>query len=190
MWSGTRFTGAICLIYKFITMKIIFTFTFLSFLFVNAYCQMPAAGNGDKNPYYSRTATEKLDVSNTTWKKILPADLYAVAREGATERAFTGKYWSGNPKGTYYCAVCGNLLFRSDAKFSSTCGWPSFFEPVRKNSTVYKDDNSYGMQRTEVRCGRCGSHLGHIFDDGPPPTGKRYCMNSISLTFEPDTIQH
>ncbi|WP_240432991.1 peptide-methionine (R)-S-oxide reductase MsrB [Taibaiella koreensis] len=137
------------------------------------------------NPHYSRTDTTHLHVSDAEWKKILPADLYAVAREQATERAFTGQYWDADTKGTYYCAVCGNTLFKSDAKFASSCGWPSFFEAIRPNSVIYRDDNSHGMHRTEVLCGRCESHLGHIFDDGPPPSYKRFCMNSISLDFEP-----
>ncbi|GGZ30545.1 peptide-methionine (R)-S-oxide reductase [Echinicola pacifica] len=138
-----------------------------------------------ENPYYSKTDTTKLKVTDKEWKEILPPFLYAVAREEVTERAFTGQFWDKDTKGTYYCAVCGNKLFLSEAKFESDCGWPSFFETVRKNSVIYKEDNSHGMKRIEVECGRCDSHLGHIFDDGPPPTHKRFCMNSVSLDFEP-----
>jgi peptide-methionine (R)-S-oxide reductase len=138
------------------------------------------------NPYYSRTDTTVLSVPDSIWKKVLPDSVYAVARAKATEEAFTGKYWDYEGLGKYYCAVCGNALFRSDAKFASSCGWPSFFETVRENSAIYRPDTSYGMNRTEVLCGRCGSHLGHLFDDGPPPTGKRFCMNSIVLDFEPE----
>jgi len=146
-------------------------------------------GGHQNNPYYSNTDTRHLNVSNAEWKKILPPALYATAREQATEQPFTGKFWKSDAKGTYYCAVCGNTLFRSDAKFASDCGWPSFFEPVRKNSVIYREDDSYNMKRIEVICARCASHLGHIFDDGPPPTGKRFCMNSISLDFLPDDFK-
>lgn len=149
---------------------------------------LKTAKGHENNPYYSNTDTRKLNVSDAEWKKILPPDLYATAREAATERPFTGKYWNASAKGTYYCAVCGNKLFRSDAKFASDCGWPSFFEASRKDAVIYRDDHSYGMDRTEVLCARCGSHLGHIFDDGPPPTHKRFCMNSISLDFQPDGL--
>ena len=138
------------------------------------------------NPYYSRTDTTTLDVPDSVWKSVLPDSIFQVARKMGTEKAFTGKYWNYAGLGNYYCAVCGNPLFRSDGKFSSNCGWPSFFETSRKNSVTYQPDTSHGLNRIEVRCGRCNSHLGHLFDDGPPPTGKRYCMNSIILDFEPD----
>ncbi len=138
------------------------------------------------NLHYSRTDTTHLQVSNAEWKKILFKDVYDIARERGTEYAFTGKYWKTDIKGTYYCAVCGNKLFRSGAKFASSCGWPSFFEAATPGSVRYQDDNTHGMERTEVVCGRCDSHLGHVFDDGPPPTHRRFCMNSAVLEFEPD----
>lgn len=157
--------------------------TMLSGIAACSNAQSPAK----QNPYYSRTDTAKLHVSNADWKKVLSPELYAVAREGETEYAFTGKYYEFDVKGTYYCAACGNPLFRSTAKFATTCGWPSFYESLRPNSVRYKSDYSHNMTRTEVLCGRCDAHLGHIFDDGPAPSGKRFCMNSISLDFEPDS---
>ncbi|SDF79337.1 peptide-methionine (R)-S-oxide reductase MsrB [Chitinophaga filiformis] len=170
-------------------MKTILVAVLISFAYLTACSQQPTSQQAMHNPYYSRTDTQKLHVDNAAWKKILPDQLYAVSRENATERAFTGKYWKTDEPGTYYCAVCGNPLFRSGAKFASSCGWPSFFKTIRPNSVLYLADNSYGMERTEVRCGRCNSHLGHIFDDGPPPTHKRYCMNSVSLDFEADSMK-
>jgi len=137
-----------------------------------------------KNPVYSNTDTNKVVLSDDEWKKLLPSDVYYVARQKGTERPNTSEYEKSNEIGTYYCAVCGNALFKSDTKFESGCGWPSFYEPISKGSIIYAQDNSFGMSRTEVMCGRCKSHLGHVFDDGPKPTGLRYCINGVVLDFK------
>ena len=118
------------------------------------------------------------------WKKILTEEQYHVLREKGTERPFTGKYYKTNDKGVYSCAACGNELFTSDMKFDSVCGWPSFDASIKGGKIKTAIDKSYGMVRTEIMCAKCGSHLGHLFDDGPTVTGKRYCVNSVSLNFE------
>jgi peptide-methionine (R)-S-oxide reductase len=136
------------------------------------------------NPVYSTTDTAKVAITEDEWKKILPADVYQIARLKGTERPWTSKFESFKEVGTYYCAACGNPLFKSDTKFESGCGWPSFYDPISKGSIIYTPDHSHGMDRTEVQCGRCKAHLGHVFDDGPPPTGLRYCINGVILDFQ------
>lgn len=136
------------------------------------------------NPVYSNSDNSKVNLPDSEWQKILPADVYQIARQKGTERPWSSKFENFKEIGTYYCAACGNPLFRSDTKFESGCGWPSFYEPISKSSIIYTPDNSHGMSRTEVQCGRCKAHLGHVFDDGPPPTGLRYCINGVILDFE------
>lgn len=133
---------------------------------------------------YSRTDSSKVEMTEEEWKKVLPTDVFQIARMKGTERPFTSKYETSKEIGTYYCRACGNALFKSDTKFESGCGWPSFYEPVSKGSIIYTPDHSHGMVRTEVQCGRCKAHLGHVFEDGPPPTGLRYCINGVILDFE------
>ena len=128
---------------------------------------------------------EKIVKSDAEWKKELTPEQYQVLREAGTERAFTGKYWNNHDKGTYVCAADGNPLYSSDTKFESGTGWPSFWEPISKDAVQTKTDRSLFMDRTEVLCSRCGGHLGHVFNDGPPPTHLRYCMNSAAMKFVP-----
>jgi peptide-methionine (R)-S-oxide reductase len=127
---------------------------------------------------------KKITKSKEQWKSILSEESYLVTRESATERPFTGKYWNFDKDGTYHCICCATPLFKSDTKFDAGCGWPSFFLPVDNQSIKEIEDNSFGMSRIEVKCTNCDAHLGHVFNDGPEPSGLRYCINSVSIDFE------
>ena len=161
-------------------MKPITAIAAISMLLFTAQC---TTAQKPVNPYYSHTSNTPVKLSEKEWKKILPADVYFIAREKGTERAFTGKLADNHEAGTYYCAACGHPLFSSETKFESGTGWPSFYQPLQSGSV--KNTTDEDGSRTEVSCARCGAHLGHVFEDGPQPTGLRYCMNSAVMDFTP-----
>lgn len=144
-----------------------------------------ASATNSTPPVKEHNMSDKVIKTDEEWKKELTPEQFAVLRQKGTERAFTGAYWDTKDKGIYHCAGCGEVLFESDTKFDSGCGWPSFYAPSSSNVVAETADNSHFMTRTEVLCSKCGGHLGHVFDDGPKPTGLRYCINSASLKFAP-----
>lgn len=154
---------------------------------VLSFSLVACEGNSQTDPSKQKpksTMSEKIEKSEDEWKKTLSPEQYNVIREKGTELPFSGKYYLHKEKGTYVCAACGAELFSSNTKFDSGCGWPSFFDALDSTKITYTKDKSHGMIRTEITCTRCGGHLGHVFDDGPAPTGTRYCVNSLSIEFK------
>ena len=137
--------------------------------------------NSNQKPKNTMSDANKVVKTDEEWKKLLSPEQYNVLREKGTEMPYSGKYYLSKEKGVYVCAACGEELFKSDKKFDAGCGWPSFSDVVDSSKVVYTKDSSIGMVRTEITCARCGGHLGHVFDDGPKPTGLRYCINSLSI---------
>ena len=156
--------------------RLIIIFALSTLSISSSFCQT------DKN----QQSKDQFEVtkSDDEWKSLLTPEQYEVLRQKGTEYAFTGEFYTNKKKGTYSCAGCGNLLFESETKYNSGCGWPSFYQPLNEETVIKKMDKSLGMVREEILCAKCGGHLGHVFNDGPKPTGLRYCINSASLTFE------
>ncbi len=160
--------------------SILFGILFILMSAFSACSQVPESTNTE-----IKTNAMTVNKTDDEWRKTLTPMQFNVLRQKGTERPFTGEYDDFFEEGDYYCAACGTLLFHSSAKYNSGCGWPAFFEPSDSTNMLFKRDLSHGMIRTEVMCARCGGHLGHVFDDGPKPTGLRYCINSVSLIFKP-----
>ena len=156
---------------------------FLSITFSIIACN----GNGQtekNNSKQNNSMSDKVEKTDAEWKKILDPEQFNILREKGTEMPYSGKYYLHKEKGIYLCSGCGNELFKSDTKFDAGCGWPSFSDVIDSSKVVYTKDKTLGMNRTEITCAKCGGHLGHVFDDGPAPTGLRYCINSVSIEFK------
>lgn len=157
-------------------------------LLIMALCNIAACGQKQEMKNINSKSTPMLmKKTEAEWKQVLTPMQFLVLRQKGTERPYTGAYDEFFEEGDYYCAGCGMLLFHSDSKYNSGCGWPAFFEPADSANMIFKKDLSHGMVRTEVMCSSCGGHLGHVFDDGPQPTGLRYCINSVSMNFKPSS---
>lgn len=163
--------------------KLIIAFIFTSTVLLAPSCAQQSKQKS-KTSNHKTTMKDKITKSDSEWKKELTENEYKVLRQKGTERAFSNEFWDNKEEGTYLCAACGNPVFSSDSKFESGTGWPSFYEPINESAVETESDRSLGMLRTEVHCQRCGGHLGHVFDDGPQPTGMRYCVNSVAMDFK------
>lgn len=175
-------------------MKKLIIFALTSTLLTSCMLDIFTKSAADEGKDYKQSHLFSLDVDKVDWKskdkkywkEVLTPLQYEVTREAGTERSYTGKYWDSKVSGTYICSNCGQHLFSSETKYKSGTGWPSFWKAISDSAVLEKDDSKFGMTRTEIVCSRCGAHLGHVFPDGPKPTGKRYCMNSVSLILLPD----